>query len=255
MIYKTIHQIWDGKRTPPEWDQWIKSWTDNHPHWDYILWSADDCRNLIVEQFPWFLEMYDNYQFNIQRLDAIRYFILYNMGGLYCDLDIWCTKNIDSLITGDCVLFEGHPDHGLDEHFLANSIFTNSILYSSPRNKFMRCVQKSLKSGSAFIQHKDTAHPEGKLITQSGVSPGNPMTVAMTAGSGLLTRAYYRYRNITPVCVQSHERFEYHSKSERHNMLKHNNLEIPDISFGIHWSIGSWIVSEDSNLKYKFVDK
>ena len=33
------------------------------------------------------------------------------------------------------------------------------------------------------------------------------------------------------------------------------DLEIPGVSFWIHWSIGSWIVSEDSNLKYKFTDK
>lgn len=255
MICRTIHQIWDGKQTPPEWDQWISSWTCNHPDWKYILWSADDCRNLIERKFSWFLEVYDNYQFNIQRMDAVRYFILYEMGGIYCDLDIWCAKNITDLITGDCVLFEGHPDHGLDEHFLTNSIFTNSILYSAPKNKFMHRIQKSLKSASTFTQHKDTAHPEGQLVTQAGISAGNPMTVAMTAGSGLLTRAYYRYKSITPISVQSHERFEYHSKHERHNMLKNGILDIPSKSFGVHWSIGSWIVSEDSNLKYKFADK
>ena len=38
-------------------------------------------------RYPWFLETFDNYQFPIQRADAIRYFVLAHYGGIYIDLD------------------------------------------------------------------------------------------------------------------------------------------------------------------------
>ena len=39
-------------------------------------------------------EIYDNYDVNIKRVDAVRYFYLYHFGGLYVDLDFECIKNI-----------------------------------------------------------------------------------------------------------------------------------------------------------------
>ena len=38
-------------------------------------------------RYPWFLEDWDQYEFPIQRADAIRYFVLSHYGGIYIDLD------------------------------------------------------------------------------------------------------------------------------------------------------------------------
>lgn len=38
-------------------------------------------------RYPWFLSTWDNYPYNIQRADAIRYFVLLHYGGIYIDLD------------------------------------------------------------------------------------------------------------------------------------------------------------------------
>ena len=81
------------------------------------------------------------------------------------------------------------------------------------------------------------------------------MTVVMSTGPGILTSAYYKYRTILDITVQSHERFEHCSKYERHNKLTNQDMSIPDNAFGLHWMIGSWIVTENSKLKYKFRDK
>ena len=45
---------------------------------------------LITHRYPWFLETWDNYPFNIERADAIRYFVLAHYGGVYIDLDDVC---------------------------------------------------------------------------------------------------------------------------------------------------------------------
>ena len=51
------------------------------------LWSPRDSRKFIQSEFPWFLNTYDNYVIPIQRLDALRYFLMRHFGGIYIDLD------------------------------------------------------------------------------------------------------------------------------------------------------------------------
>lgn len=49
--------------------------------------SSHHRRQLIAERFGWFLETYDGYHYDIQRVDAARYFILYEFGGTsWCDM-------------------------------------------------------------------------------------------------------------------------------------------------------------------------
>jgi len=38
---------------------------------------------LIATKFPWFLDTYKSYPYGIQRADALRYFVLYEYGGVY----------------------------------------------------------------------------------------------------------------------------------------------------------------------------
>jgi len=41
-----------------------------------------------MKEYPWFLETFDSYPYNIERADVIRYFALYHFGGIYLDLDL-----------------------------------------------------------------------------------------------------------------------------------------------------------------------
>ena len=47
------------------------------------------------KEYSSFLPVYESYPYNIQRVDAARYFILYHFGGVYLDLDIGCKSNRD----------------------------------------------------------------------------------------------------------------------------------------------------------------
>jgi len=106
-IEKIIHQTWKTIDIPRDIyrAEWTESWTRHHPDWEYRLWTDADNRRLIAEHFPWFLETYDGYPAGILRADAVRYFILYQYGGLYVDLDYMCLKNMGPLLEGyDLVL-------------------------------------------------------------------------------------------------------------------------------------------------------
>lgn len=49
------------------------------------------------EHYPWFLPTFLAYPYSIQRVDAIRYFLLYHHGGIYIDLDMGCRARLDFL--------------------------------------------------------------------------------------------------------------------------------------------------------------
>ena len=41
--------------------------------------------------------MFNSYQYEIQRCDVIRYFLLYHYGGIYADMDYFCSKSFDKI--------------------------------------------------------------------------------------------------------------------------------------------------------------
>lgn len=66
--------------------------------WEHMFWTDESARNFLEENYSDFLETYDGYPYAIQRVDAMRYFILYHYGGIYIDLDIGCARVMDSLL-------------------------------------------------------------------------------------------------------------------------------------------------------------
>ena len=126
-IRKIIHQTWKTHDIPREIyrAEWIESWKRCHPDWEYRFWTDADNRRLIAEHFPEFLETYDEYPADILRADAVRYFILYQYGGVYADLDYRCLRNLEPLLAGyDLVLSyitsEKAYLHGLTNAFMAS---------------------------------------------------------------------------------------------------------------------------------------
>lgn len=68
-----------------------------NPDFTVNVWNASAGRNLLEEHYDWFLETYDNYPHPIQRVDAIKYFVLHHYGGFYLDLDITCRRSLTPL--------------------------------------------------------------------------------------------------------------------------------------------------------------
>jgi mannosyltransferase OCH1-like enzyme len=106
-IPRTIHQIFFGGESaaPPDYRRYAETWRHHHPDWKYEFWDAARCRALIADHYPAYLEMYDRYRHRIQRVDAVRYFLLHHHGGVYLDMDIECLKPIDELVAGRQLLF------------------------------------------------------------------------------------------------------------------------------------------------------
>ncbi|KAF1812014.1 hypothetical protein P152DRAFT_42162 [Eremomyces bilateralis CBS 781.70] len=99
LIPKIIHQTYKNETIPEVWKEAQRSCIELHPDYEYKLWTDDSAREFIVAEYPWFLDTWDGYPFNIQRADAIRYFILSHFGGIYIDLDDGCNRRLDPLLS------------------------------------------------------------------------------------------------------------------------------------------------------------
>ncbi|RBR20132.1 uncharacterized protein FIESC28_05411 [Fusarium coffeatum] len=128
-IPRILHQTAKNETIPDIWVDSQESCLTTYSSYEYKLWTDDGARSFLATEYPWFLQVWDNYPFPIQRADAIRYFALYHYGGIYLDMDTICheTFPIEKIeiddITHNC-LFEGTLPTGV----------TNDIMVSSPKH-------------------------------------------------------------------------------------------------------------------------
>lgn len=53
-----------------------------NPDFTINIWNSSTARSLLEEHYDWFIETYDSYTHPIQRVDAIKYFVLHHYGGV-----------------------------------------------------------------------------------------------------------------------------------------------------------------------------
>jgi mannosyltransferase OCH1-like enzyme len=122
---KIIHQVWinDDACIPEKWSESPVEWKRFHPGWIYVLWSREMARDLVEKCEPDFLECYDGYHYEIQRIDAVRYCFLKRYGGLYVDLDLVPLENIEPYLMDSCEAYFVNSAN-------IKSSYTNSIMAS-----------------------------------------------------------------------------------------------------------------------------
>ncbi|KAI3612176.1 mipc synthase subunit [Moniliophthora roreri] len=103
-IPRILHQTWRSEKLPQRWRSISQECRNMMPDYEYMLWTDESSRKFIAEEYPWFLDTYDDYEYNIQRADAIRYFVLHHYGGIYLDLDIGCIRPLDPLLVYPVIL-------------------------------------------------------------------------------------------------------------------------------------------------------
>ncbi|KAJ6058030.1 uncharacterized protein N7446_008929 [Penicillium canescens] len=94
LIPRILHQTCANETIPAKWAEAHASCKNAYADFEYKLWTHERSREFIAANYPWFLNYWDNYAFNIQRADAIRYFVLYHFGGIYLDMDTICKEPI-----------------------------------------------------------------------------------------------------------------------------------------------------------------
>ncbi|MCJ1391681.1 hypothetical protein MMC18_004546 [Xylographa bjoerkii] len=179
LIPKIIHQVfhdwkYHNQSMPSDWDEVRQTCIDSNIGWDYRLWTEQSSRELIETYYPWFLSTYDGYKFPVQRVDAVRYFILLKYGGIYLDLDNGCLRDLTPLLYYPTWTTDGGRG-ALSNNILASIpnhpfwiLLTNSLIPYN-YNYFFPYVTISYASGQWF----ETAVWQAYHKTAAGSSPEN----------------------------------------------------------------------------------
>jgi len=165
-IPRIVHQIFFGGESavPPSYRSYAETWRTNHPDWSHQFWDAARCRGLLEQHYSWFLPVYDAYRHRIQRVDAIRYFILHHHGGVYVDMDIENRRPIDELIAGRELLF-GALRIG----------FTNAVMGSMPGHPLWPHVFETMRQRRNRFAWKAPLWSKVTMPMQIGYSTGPVM--------------------------------------------------------------------------------
>lgn len=114
----------------------------------YMLWQPKDGRDFIKDNFDWFLNTYDNYRINSQRQQALVYFILYKIGGIFISVYLEPIKDLNVLLekfkTKRLLLYRDIDTHLINTDFIV----------SRPKNRFWKYVWNNLIS-SCYIHSFD----------------------------------------------------------------------------------------------------
>lgn len=103
MIPKIIHLCWlSGDPFPPLIEKCIQSWQSILPDYEIMLW---DTKKFDINSNEWVKQAYNEKKYAFAA-DYIRFFALYNYGGIYLDADVEVFRSFDDLLNKEYILGE-----------------------------------------------------------------------------------------------------------------------------------------------------
>lgn len=219
-----IHQTWKNNNIPAHLNAYVQSWRDHHPDWTYTLWTDAMNRDFIATHYPLFLPVYDRYPNAIQRVDAVRYFILLQQGGVFVDLDFECLKPIGPLLEGVDFVAGKEPQ----EHAVAHGkryIISNAFMAAIPGCRFLHDI-------CGVLQENDYRRYAG----QTGFN-----FILDCAGPFMLSRVYGQYERKQEIRIAEAELLYPLVKDPRSNEVdpEADHAQLAE-AYAVHHYWGSW---------------
>ncbi|PYI31469.1 hypothetical protein BP00DRAFT_425539 [Aspergillus indologenus CBS 114.80] len=100
-IPRIIHRMWRHLTSdiPEEWSNATASCGAQNPEYQQYIWTDETAHQFIGRHFPWYLSTYTDHLLPMQRVDALRYFLLWHYGGVFLDPELGCRRSLEPLLT------------------------------------------------------------------------------------------------------------------------------------------------------------
>jgi len=228
---KVFHQIWLGESIIPHLlVKYSVTWRNNHLDWNFCLWDDKKSRVLIEEKYPDLLLKYDSLPFLTQRVDIIKYVVLYEYGGVYLDFDCECLRPIDNLLTHPICLGLEPREEDLHKEF---PFFLGSAFMATIPNTYF------------FSTTIDRCQQQLELLTPKWQELSKYYYVMETTGPTLLNRVYQDFNEKESVKLLPPEQIGPFRSREatlyrENKKLGYGKDKLVD-AYAIHHFIGSWL--------------
>lgn len=179
VVPKLLHQTWKDKNVPTKWRKAQQSCIDHHKDYTYKLWTDEEGEALIRNEYPWFLRTYLSYPYDIQRVDAVRYFILHKYGGIYIDLDVGCNRNLEFMRNAEFTAPLTYPVG-----------ISNDIMSAAPGSRFLERAIHRLEFWNhwLFIKYIQVMFGTGPMFLTTQYASGSSK---VTKGVGVIPSSLY----------------------------------------------------------------
>ena len=226
-IPRIIHQIYEDPAGPPANLLHIaESWKEKMPGWEYRLWNRQMMKDFIETKCPDFSEYYYSYPFNVQRWDAIRYLILYHIGGLYADLDYECIRPLDVLLTGSTCCMGMEPTIN-SKIYRKQMVVGNALMASTSKHPYMAAIIEDMKTNFSF-----------------DYKSGDSFQIMESTGPFMVTRVYEQFNKKKSVTLLPADLATPLTIREiwmlRTGHAQQDVLSKIENAFAIHYFLGSW---------------
>jgi mannosyltransferase OCH1-like enzyme len=212
-IPKIIHQSWKSTEIPERWRDAVASVRRMHPDWEYRLWTDDDIDAYVASNYPGFYPVFVGFNRHIMRMDAFRYILMSDFGGLYCDLDYEFVRPYPYGETAVQLSYEYQRAYGDDADQVANYVFA-----SVPGHPLWADALADLE-----------ANPPQSTV------PGD---VCILTGPGLVTRILFGNPDRYPGVVVTDQPVL--SPRRVHGRYERKHYTNSGITYGFHHGWGSW---------------
>lgn len=127
MIPKKIHFCWFGESEyPPLVKKCMETWVEYLPDWEFVLW--DESNSPIHHSFVKKALLEKKYAF---AADYVRFYALYNFGGVYLDTDMELVKCLEPLLNN--YFFSGSEN-------IDNKCISAGIIGSIEKHEYIKSV-------------------------------------------------------------------------------------------------------------------
>lgn len=138
-----IYQSWHSRGVPPKMKTNIYNLLKKNPMFDYYLYSDEDCRKYIENNFSEdVLFAFNKLKPGAYKSDLWRYCIMYKKGGVYLDIKFNTLEPLEETIERSQEVFV--RDRETDERL---TCFYNGVMISPPGNNvFKNCIDEIVEN-------------------------------------------------------------------------------------------------------------
>ena len=178
------------------------------------MYDDEDILRFMEKHFPQYIEKFNRFKHNIERVDFWRYAVLYVKGGVYADLDVYPLKSIDIWLEKNCVVLGKEPIKHARQYDGSDTLICNAFMISPQGERF-------------WLDLMD-------YIIENYSEDNNPV---MNTGPGIITKFYKKFGDKYNVIITEPEIFY---PIDAQQCKEENYEQYCKDAFVVHMWEGSW---------------